>query len=104
MSPENTELCLEVLSAVAWADAELTIEEIAKAVDLLEPMNYLPRHRIEEIFMLPRHLPHPARLRALAPEEYLRLLQDANHVAACFKGVAPEELHVLRTLQMALHV
>lgn len=102
MSPENIELCLEVLSAVAWADAELTIEEVACAVDLLEPMAYSPRHRIEEIFMMPRCLPSALRLRALSAEQHARLLRDAHHVAQCFKGVAPDELLVLRQLRSAL--
>lgn len=102
MKPESTELCLQVLSAVAWADAELTVEEIARAVDLLEPMNYAPRHRIEEIFMLPCMLPSAARLQMLAAEERLRLIQDAHQVAECFKGVTSEELAVLQSLQALL--
>lgn len=102
MSPEKTELCLEVLSAVAWADADLTVDEIARAVDLLEPMDYSHRHRIEEIFMLPRCLPAAARLQVLAPEERLRLLHDAGRVAECFKGLAPEEVLVLRDLRLVL--
>lgn len=102
MSPENTELCLEVLSAVAWADADLTVEEIARAVDLLEPMEYAHRHRIEEIFMLPRCLPVEARLQALSPDERLRLLRDANRVAECFEGLGHHEELVLRDLQARL--
>lgn len=102
MSDEKTELCLEVLSAVAWADADLSIDEVAKAVELLEPMDYANRHRIEEIFMMPRCLPPVKKLEMLSPDELLRLILDAHCVARHFKGILPHEMKLLHVLHELL--
>ena len=100
MSPEKIELCLKVLSAVAWADSELSVDEIARAVDLLEPMDYADRHRIEEIFMMPHYLPAQAKLEILSPKERSRLMLNAHSVAMEFNGMSPHEAELLHTLHV----
>lgn len=102
MSPEKIELCLKVLSAVAWADSELSVDEIARAVDLLEPMDYADRHRIEEIFMMPHHLPAQAKLEILSPNERSQLMLNAHSVAMEFNGMSPHEAELLQILHVFL--
>ena len=49
MKQEDGEVCVRVLACIAWADGNLSEEEMASVVDLVDRLDYVDRSMIQEI-------------------------------------------------------
>jgi uncharacterized tellurite resistance protein B-like protein len=77
MKSEDGVMCVRVLSAVAWADGELTDEEMGRVVDLVCQLEYADPPTVQEVLLIPRAFTELDRVQALDRNSRLRLLHDA---------------------------
>ena len=53
MNTKEDQLCMDVLAAIAWADGEVSVAEAEKVVDLIDRMEYVDHHRVQEAMFVP---------------------------------------------------
>ena len=100
-TPEDM-VCMDVLAAIAWADGEVSTDEAGTVVDLIDRMDYVDHHRVQEAMLVPHNMPSKARLDGLSPRMRLRLLHDAYVVAEYCGGVQDAERELIKTLAAPL--
>ena len=98
MNTKEDQLCMDVLAAIAWADGEVSVAEAEKVVDLIDRMEYVDHHRVQEAMFVPHNAPSVAQLGTLEKKMRVRLLHDAYVVAEFCGGVDAAELEIVRTL------
>jgi uncharacterized tellurite resistance protein B-like protein len=98
MNPEDGELCVRVLGAVAWADGTVTDEEMGRVVDLVTQLDYVEAPHVQEIVAIPRRLTELDKVRQLEKHTRLRLLHDAFLVGAPEGILGEKEAEVVRDL------
>ncbi len=81
MRPEQGEMCVRVLSAVAWSDGQVTDDEMEKVVHLVCQLDYIDRSQVQEILHMPTSFVQIEDVRALGRDGRIRLLHDAYMVA-----------------------
>jgi len=81
MNTKEDQLCMDVLAAIAWADGEVSVAEAEKVVDLIDRMEYVDHHRVQEAMFVPHNAPSVAQLGTLEKKMRVRLLHDAYVVA-----------------------
>lgn len=98
MNTKEDQLCMDVLAAIAWADGEVSVAEAEKVVDLIDRMEYVDHHRVQEAMFVPHNAPSVAQLGTLEQKMRVRLLHDAYVVAEFCGGVDAAELEIVKTL------
>lgn len=98
MNTQQDELCTRVLSAIAWADGQLSHEEMGKVVDLVDQLDYLDRARMQEILFTPTSFTSLDAIKTLEPKARIRLLHDAYLVASQFGRLADAERQIVRDI------
>ncbi|HYN39504.1 MAG TPA: hypothetical protein VES39_09635 [Rhodospirillales bacterium] len=81
MRPEQGEMCVRVLSAIAWSDGQVTDDEMERVVDLVCQLDYVDRSMVQEILHMPTGFVQLEDVRALDRNSRIRLLHDAYMVA-----------------------
>lgn len=100
-TPEDL-ICMDVLAAIAWADGEVSVAEASTLVDVIDRMDYVDRHRVQEIMFIPHNLPSRSRLDSLSPKTRVRLLHDAYLVAEYCGGIQQPERDIIKVLAATL--
>ena len=98
MNTKEDQLCMDVLAAIAWADGEVSVAEAEKVIDLIDRMEYVDHHRVQEAMVVPHNAPSVAQLGTLEQKMRVRLLHDAYVVAEFCGGVDAAELEIVKTL------
>lgn len=89
---------MDVLAAIAWADGEVSASEASTLVDLIDRMEYVDHHRVQETMFIPHNMPSKARLDTLSPRMRVRLLHDAYVVAEYCGGIQDVEREIIKAL------
>ena len=98
MNTKEDQLCMDVLAAIAWADGEVSVAEAGTLIDLIDRMEYVDHHRVQEAMFVPHNAPSVARLETLEHKMRVRLLHDAYIVAEFCGGADAAELEIVKTL------
>ena len=100
-TPEDV-VCMDVLAAIAWADGEVNAAEAGTLVEVIDRMEYVDHHRVQETMFIPHNLPSRARLDLLSPKARVRLLHDAYVVAEYCGGIQEPEREIIMVLAATL--
>ena len=98
MNHDQGDLCVRVLSCVAWADGNLSEEELASVVDLVDRLDYIDRSEIQDIFMTPVRFTFLDKIAALPRPARVRLVHDCFVLADYCGGASEPELEVIQAV------
>lgn len=102
MNEKDGEICVRVLACVAWADGELTEEEMASVVDIVDRLDYVDRSLIQEILMTPARFTFLDKVVNLSRGARVRLLHDCYVLADYCGGVSEQELEIVRAIALTV--
>jgi uncharacterized tellurite resistance protein B-like protein len=102
MNQQDGELCVRVLSCVAWADGSLSEEEMAAVVDVVDRLDYVDRSTIQDILMATTRFTFLDKVTALDRKVRIRLLHDCYTVADYCGGVTDAEREIIRSLAVSI--
>ena len=98
MNHQQGELCVRVLSCLAWADGNLSEEELASVVDLVDRLDYVDRSEIQDIFMTPTRFTFLEKVAELPRGARIRLVHDCYVLADYCDGASEPELEIIRAI------
>ncbi len=98
MNKPDGELCVRVLSCMAWADGNLTEEEMAAVVDVVDRLDYVDRSTIQEILTTTTRFTFLDKITALDRKTRIRLLHDCYTVADYCGGISDPEREIIRAI------
>ena len=102
MNERDGEVCVRVLSCIAWADGQLSEEEMATVVDLVDRLDYVDRSLIQEILISPARFTFLDKVVELSRGARVRLLHDCYVLADYCDGVSDPELEIIRAIALTL--
>ena len=102
MNEKDGEICVRVLSCIAWADGELTEEEMASVVDIVDRLDYVDRSLIQEILMTPARFTFLDKVVNLSRGARVRLLHDCYVLADYCGGVSEPEREIVRAIALTV--
>jgi tellurite resistance protein len=98
MKADQGDLCVRVLSAIAWSDGEVTDDEMDKVLDVVMQLDYADGPRVQELLQIPTRFNHMDAIRALDRNTRLRLLHDGYLVAVQDKPLDEPERDILQQI------
>ena len=98
MNYDQGDLCVRVLSCVAWADGKLSVEELSSVVDLVDRLDYIDRSKIQDIFMTPVRFTFLDKIAALPRGARVRLIHDSYVLADYCGGASEPELEIIQAI------
>lgn len=98
MNQQDGELCVRVLSCVAWADGHLSEEEMAAVIDMVDRLDYVERSIVQEILTSTTRFTFLEKVAALDRKTRIRLVHDCYCVADYCGGVSDPELDIIRSV------
>jgi uncharacterized tellurite resistance protein B-like protein len=102
MNQQDGELCVRVLCSVAWADGDLSEDEISSVIDIVDRLDYADRSLIQEILATPLQFKFLEKVKALEPKARVRLIHDCYVLADYCSGVGDPEREIIRTIAETL--
>lgn len=102
MNQQEGELCLRVLCSVAWADGNLSEEEIASVIDIVDRLDYAERSLIQEVLATPLRFKFLEKVMELSRPARVRLLHDCYVLADYCGGVGEAELEIIKAIALTL--
>ena len=102
MNEKDGEVCVRVLSCVAWADGNLTEEEIASVVDVVDRLDYVDRPMVQEILLTPARFTFLDKVVELSRSARVRLLHDCYVVADYCGEVSDSEREIIRAIALTI--
>ncbi|NBC13329.1 MAG: hypothetical protein GVY09_08285 [Gammaproteobacteria bacterium] len=102
MNQQHGDLCVRVLSCIAWADGELSEEELASVVDLVDRLDYIDRSEIQDILINPTRFTFLNKVVEMPRTTRVRLLHDGYVLADYCGGVSEPELEIIRAIALSI--
>ncbi len=102
MNQQDGELCVRVLSCIAWADGELSEEEMGSVVDVVDRLDYADRSVIQEILATTTRFTFLDKVSRLDRTLRIRLLHDGYAVADYCGGVSDPEREIMKQIAATL--
>lgn len=102
MNQQQGDLCVRVLSCIAWADGELSEEELASVVDIVDRLDYIDRSEIQNILINPTRFTFLNKVVELPRSVRVRLLHDSYVLAEYCGGVSEPELEIIRAIALSI--
>lgn len=102
MNQQQGDLCVRVLSCVAWADGELSEEELGSVVDLVDRLDYIDRSEIQDILINPTRFTFLNKVVELPKSTRVRLVHDCYVLADYCGGVSEPELEIIRAIALSI--
>jgi|GEM_PF-1947335 len=102
MEQQHGELCVRVLSCVAWADGSLSEEEMSAVVDVVDRLDYVDRSTIQDILMTTTRFTFLDKITALDRKVRIRLLHDCYTVAEYCGGISDPEREIIRAIAVSI--
>lgn len=102
MKQEDGEVCVRVLACIAWADGNLSEEEMASVVDLVDRLDYVDRSMIQEILMNPTRFTFLDKVVELSRPARVRLVHDCYVLADYCGGISDPEREIIRAVALTI--
>ena len=102
MNAQEGELCVRVLCSIAWADGDLSEEEMASVVDAIDRFDYAERSMAQEILAIPLSYKFQSKVAELSRPARIRLLHDCYALADFCGGVSDPERDIIRSIALTV--